>query len=339
MRYALPQSAARKSRRSVRQCVLVLVWITILLIGLYFAKSGHELSSSVVASPVSPQPTESEGFVPFVSWGVVEELSLLRLFVDRIDVNTSSARVTMLLRFSTGTVASQGVIVVGIQIPHEFSYPPIFGPPFDLTAANGTTETPAACGHPRILECASAKDATADVSYFYVVINRTSGSKTVFTLFDLNMTFQWQNSLVRKSYEAYELVVQLSFNLRPTVKREIPYEVRELWPDSAKESKLSVHMPPNSTVTVVTPPADSYTYVNGSLWHIWDTRLRSDPDRFASTAFSIQFLMNDLAADKERRLFEAGWRLGAGIPMAISSGGEIARTIALRRKRTQILTR
>jgi len=329
MRYALPQG--RECGPSGRDCVLV-VSIISLLIGICFAGWGCSLRQSVVVSPVSRQPGESEGFVPFVSWGIVIELSLLKLLVDRIDVNTSSAWVTLLLRFNAGTAAPSNVIVVGLQVPHEFSPPFIFGPPFDLKATDDRIVSPAACGYPIVLKCINAKDTTADVSYFYVVINRTLDSRTVFTSFDLNMTFQWQGSLVRKSYEAYELEVQLSFSLRPTVRHEIPYEVRELWPSSAEESKLSIHMPLSSTITVVTPPADSYTYVNGSLWHIWDTRLRSEPDRFASTAFSVQFLMNDLAAEKEQKLFYGGLFLGIGVTMVVGWGVEMARTACLRRK-------
>jgi len=329
MRYVSPQSRAYGP--SGRDCVLAFS-IILLVIGFCLTGIGCWYRSIVVASPVSRQPGESEGFVPFVSWGIVMQLSLLKLLVDRIDVNTSSAWVTLLLRFNAGTAAPSNVIVVGLQVPHEFSPPFIFGPPFDLKATDGRMVSPGACGYPIVLKCVNAKDTTADVSYFYVVMNRTLDSKIVFTSFDLNMTFLWQGSLVPKSYEAFELVVQLSFSLRPTVRHGIPYEVRELWPSLAEESKLSIHMPLSSTITVVTPPADSYTYVNGSLWHIWDTRLRSDPDRFASTAFSIQFLMNDLAAKKEQNLFYAGLFLGVGISTVTGSAMEIVRTLGLRRK-------
>jgi len=92
-----------------------------------------------------------------------------------------------------------------------------------------------------------------------------------------------------------------------------------LLPDVTSRASLSIIRPETATISEAMPNPDVIGFSEGKVWYVWDIKRRSDRDRYASTAVSI-----DVEVDNLKIKYESSWAyftlcLGIGVPLMISS--------------------
>lgn len=151
----------------------------------------------------------------------------------------------------------------------------------------------------------------------YLLIDIPNENFTTGGHITLSMYFTWKGVFWRQSFYRYNLLV--SFNTGfPSFINEVglPTEAINgngmLIPDVTTRASFSIAKPEAATIPEAMPNPDIVGFSEGKVWYGWDLKKRSDRDRYASTAASI-----DIEVDGLKRMYESSW---ATFPLALSIG-------------------
>jgi hypothetical protein len=140
----------------------------------------------------------------------------------------------------------------------------------------------------------------------------------------VSIDFTWKGVFWRQSFYKYNLVVSFNTNF-PNYINEVglPNEAINvnglLIPDVTSRTMLSIIRPEAAVISEAMPNPDVMTFYGGKVWCVWDVKSRSDRDRYASTAVSV-----DVEVDELKKEYESSWAyftlcLGIGVPLMVSS--------------------
>jgi hypothetical protein len=306
-----------------RHQIVAIGLVVLMIVGIGLAVKGWCLRASLGVEP-PPRRGESGGFLLFGSQFINRsDISEIYLKVDHLDLISNTATVNIHVSFSAWFSPTE-TLVFGAQVPHNFTGLDLWVEmQRDLPTGSESVHAPT-CGHSRFVACMPARAPVGDLSYFYAVVNRSSETGGLFSKFIFEANFLWHNCSQRYSFTDFSLVVQFSFDFDFDRYTLNPFVVLPLSTSEARISRLSLALPRESRLMALNPGADMHTFANDTFSYIWDVRKRSIAPLVASTAFALDFEMNNLVEEKEERLFDSALYLGLGIPTAISSISSLA---------------
>lgn len=267
------------------------------------------IQPSYTLSPVPEYSEDPYGFLFFTSEDIIQSLASSLLFIiDEVKYQEGTARVQIFADFfrSMANTNNGNSTFLVLQAFHNIS---------DVSVTiNG--QSPEGYGKKEII-ITYEESAT---SYLLIDIPKEdiAGHIQVF------MDFTWKGVFWRRAFYTYNLVV--SFNSAfPNYINEVglPKEAINgnglLLPDVTSRTSLSIARPEKAAISEAMPNPDIIGFSEGKVWYSWDIKRRSDRDRYASTAVSIDMEMNDL-----KKVYASSWAyftlcLGIGIPLIISS--------------------
>jgi len=267
------------------------------------------IQPSYTLSPVPEYSEEPYGFLFFTSENIIESAESSLLFIiDEVKYQEGTTRVRIFADFfrSMANTNNGNSTFLVLQAFHKIS---------DVSV-NINGQSPEEYGKKESI-ITYEQSAT---SYLLIDIPEEdiAGHIQVF------MDFTWKGVFWRQAFYVYNLVV--SFNSAfPNYINEVglPKEAINgnglLLPDVTSRTSLSIARPEKATISQAMPNPDVIGFSEGKVWYSWDIKKRSDRDRFASTAVSIDIEVDDL-----KKKYESSWAyftlcLGIGVPLIMSS--------------------
>jgi hypothetical protein len=84
----------------------------------------------------------------------------------------------------------------------------------------------------------------ADISYLYAIVDRSETNGKLFSHFNFEVNFQWNNITLRKSFTGFNLIVQLvSSGFEGGISELRALDALPLWTSKANMSRLFVPLP------------------------------------------------------------------------------------------------
>lgn len=276
--------------------IVFLAIVSVYAVAIFLILEGVNSYNSI---QVPPTLSELEGFALFSSADL--DIDYYRSLMRDIDTSKKSTGVTLSIRFSTKSSTDENVIMVAQN-------------PCDLEILENSKVSAVAGGYwlfkPNIKKIENK-------TYFWYEFKAERDSEYIIT-FNLN----WENYLSQISYSRFNLVIPIDLSLLPPTEfNALGFDITPTYritPDIPNISSVSVHLPPESTNIYMVPFPDTITYHPENVWYIWDMKSRSDPDKYVSTAISIDFESSHLLDEKESELFLAGVFIAVGVGMITS---------------------
>jgi len=307
----------RKRRKNIRR----IVQLSFIVGGLFFAYSMiiyfAVIYPAYVSSPIPGYAEDPSAFLFFTSEDIIEDASSSLLFwFDHVEPQEETAYVQVYVDFyrPMSEVRDENSTFFVLQTFQNISN-------VDVTV-NG--QTPSDYG------------GLETVLYYptrvtnYLLIDIPNENFTTGGHITLSLSFSWHGFFWRQSFHEYKMLV--SFNTGfPSFVHDVGLPKQAingngmLIPDIAERASFSIADPEVATISDARPNPDIVGFSEGKAWHSWDIKKRSDRDRYASTAVSIE-----LEVDGLKTIYESSWAavplgLGIGLPLLVSSSIEYAK--------------
>lgn len=309
-------------RRKRRKIMLAIVLLSFSIGAILLAYSGLYLfpiiHSSYASSPVPEFSEDPYGFLFFTSEDIIQTSTSSLLFsIDEMEYQEGKVSIHIFADFirSMAKADDGNSTFFVLQLFHNIS---------DVSVTvNG--QSPEDYGKKETI-ITYERSAT---SYLLIDIPKENFTD-VGDRIRVSIDFTWKGVFWRQSFYKYNLVVSFNSGF-PSYINEVglPKEAINgnglLLPDVTSRTALSIIRPEKAAISEAMPNPDVIGFSEGKVWYVWDIKKRSDRDRYASTAVSI-----DVEVDNLKMKYESSWAyftlcLGIGVPLIISSSIEYLR--------------
>jgi len=300
--------------------------VTFILIGLLFLSSGNSLYSQIhwggieTAKEQLRFPEITNRIVFWASEKVPHgqnRVHFIHAMVTDLDRAHNSARVYLDIEFSPSWSSDEtsNTLVVIVQIPHNVTLIQSF-------CARYLTER-GLSKYERI-HPSTNYSYTNDVSFIQSKVPTTIDS-SVCDSFEFEFYLIWRGCILNKSFTRYAILVPFATGYNEFLGSNQEYAFSVL---DSKRTSLSVSPRDDSSVSLVFPSPDEFSFESGRTWFIWNISSRVGYARWVNAgSVMIEFEDNPSIQKEKDALFRAGLYFGIGASLSVAAFFETLRVL------------